>query len=128
MKAAPSLRVGQPSNISALHRGWQSSFAGWPFHALTTLIVGETLSILHLTQSPPDQPALTAPCQRNYPGVRDSGGTGTTAMIARGGQLQLEELAQRSFQLITRMVLILPRRRKRSPGDLKEMEFLTLAI
>lgn len=49
-------------------------------------------------------------------------------MIARGSQLQLEELAQRSFQLITRMVLILPRRRKRSPGDLKEMEFLTLAI
>ncbi len=49
-------------------------------------------------------------------------------MIARGSQLRLEELAERSFQLITRMVLILPRRRKRGPGDLKEMEFLTLAI
>ncbi len=49
-------------------------------------------------------------------------------MIARSSQIQIEELAQRSFQLIARMVLVLPRRRKRSTGDLKEMEFLTLAI
>src|SRR5205085_10207275 len=99
-----------------------------PFRAVTTGIVGETYPIAHVDHFPPRQPALTAPCQRNYPGIRDFGGTGTTAMIARGSQLQLEELAQRSFQLITRMLLILPLRRKRSPRVLKEMELLTLPL
>jgi DNA-binding MarR family transcriptional regulator len=49
-----------------------------------------------------------------------------TAMIARSG-IQLEELAHRSFLFITRMMLSLPRSRRRDAGDLKEMEFLTLA-
>jgi DNA-binding MarR family transcriptional regulator len=49
-------------------------------------------------------------------------------MIARNGAMQLDELAQRSFQLITRMMLGLPRQRRRQQGDLKEMEYLTLAI
>ena len=48
-------------------------------------------------------------------------------MIARGSGIRLEELAQRAFQLITRMMLGLPRGRRRA-GSLKEMEFLTLAI
>ena len=48
-------------------------------------------------------------------------------MIARSGEVQLEELAHRSFLLITRMMLGLPRARRRNTGDLKEMEFQTLA-
>ena len=49
-------------------------------------------------------------------------------MIARSSGIQLEELAQHAFQLITRMTLGLPRSRRRNPGGLKEMEFLALAI
>jgi MarR family transcriptional repressor of emrRAB len=50
-------------------------------------------------------------------------------MIAHNnGVVQLDELAYRSFQLFTRMMLGLPRHRRRQHGDLKEMEFLTLAI
>jgi DNA-binding MarR family transcriptional regulator len=48
-------------------------------------------------------------------------------MIARSGGIQLEELAHRSFLLITRMMLGLPRARRRNSSDLKEMEFMTLA-
>jgi len=48
-------------------------------------------------------------------------------MIARSSEIELEELAHRSFLLITRMMLGLPRTRRRNTGDLKEMEFLTLA-
>lgn len=49
-------------------------------------------------------------------------------MIARGSAIRLEELAQRSFQFITRLMLSLPRNRRRKTGDLKEMEFLTLSL
>jgi len=48
-------------------------------------------------------------------------------MIARGGGVRLDELAERSFHLITRLLLTLPRGRRRH-GDLKDLEFLTLAI
>lgn len=48
-------------------------------------------------------------------------------MIARSG-LQGDELARRSFQLITQLMLTLPLGRRRSTADLKELEFLTLAL
>lgn len=49
-------------------------------------------------------------------------------MIARGSVVQLEELARRSFLLMTRLLLALPRGRRRGSASLKEMEFLTLAV
>jgi DNA-binding MarR family transcriptional regulator len=49
-------------------------------------------------------------------------------MIARGSAMRLEDLAHRSFQFITRLMLSLPRNRRRRTGDLKEMEYLTLAV
>lgn len=49
-------------------------------------------------------------------------------MIAHSNAILLDELAQRSFQFITRMMLSLPRNRRRRTGNLKEMEILSLAI
>src|SRR5688500_10499611 len=49
-------------------------------------------------------------------------------MIARGGGVRLAEVAERSFLLSTRLLLTLPRGRRRQHGDLKDLEFLTLAI
>lgn len=48
-------------------------------------------------------------------------------MIARGG-VRLDRLAERSFQLITHLLLSLPRPRRRQSSDLKDLEFLTLSI
>ena len=53
---------------------------------------------------------------------------GKRPMIARSSAVGLDELAHRSFQLFTQLSLTLPLGRRRSGGDLKEMEFLTLAI
>jgi len=61
---------------------------------------------------------------RWIPGER--GGRTEVAMIARGG-VRIDELAERSFHLITRLLLTLPRGRLRH-GELKDLEFLTLAI
>jgi DNA-binding MarR family transcriptional regulator len=47
-------------------------------------------------------------------------------MIASGTRAPLEELAQALFDLVTRFCLASPRGRRRR-GDLKELEFLTLA-
>lgn len=49
-------------------------------------------------------------------------------MIARSGQIPGNQLARRSFQLITQLMLTLPLGRRRSAADLKELEFLTLAL
>ena len=49
-------------------------------------------------------------------------------MIARSQGVGLEELAHRSFQFFTHLSLSLPLARRRNPGELKELEFLTLAI
>ena len=49
-------------------------------------------------------------------------------MIARSGGMRLDELAERAFQLIVHLLLELPRNRRRSGGDLKDLEFLTLAV
>jgi DNA-binding MarR family transcriptional regulator len=49
-------------------------------------------------------------------------------MIARGSAVGLDELAHRSFQLFTQLSLTSPLGRRRGGGDLKELEFLTLAI
>jgi DNA-binding MarR family transcriptional regulator len=48
-------------------------------------------------------------------------------MLASGTGVRLEEMAQSLFALITQFCLAVPRGRRRS-GDLKEVEFLTLAI
>src|SRR5262249_13038627 len=51
---------------------------------------------------------------------------GRVVMIASGTELHLDELAQRFFQVLIHLDLELPRSRRR--GDLKEMEFHTLAL
>jgi DNA-binding MarR family transcriptional regulator len=48
-------------------------------------------------------------------------------MIASGTGVRLDEVAQSLFALITQFCLAVPRGRRRT-GDLKEVEFLTLAI
>jgi len=49
-------------------------------------------------------------------------------MIARNGAVGLNELAHRAFQLFTQLSLTLPLGRRRSADEIKELEFLTLAI
>ena len=49
-------------------------------------------------------------------------------MIARTSGVGLDELAHRSFQFFTQLSLTLPLGRRRHADDLKELEFLTLAI
>jgi DNA-binding MarR family transcriptional regulator len=49
-------------------------------------------------------------------------------MIARSHHVGLEELAHRSFQFFIQLSLSLPLGRRRQEDDLKELEFLTLAI
>ncbi len=49
-------------------------------------------------------------------------------MIVRTSGVGLDELAHRSFQFFTQLSLTLPLGRRRSADDLKELEFLTLAI
>jgi DNA-binding MarR family transcriptional regulator len=49
-------------------------------------------------------------------------------MIASRSGVHLDELAYRSFRLITRMMLGLPRNRRRDETTLKETEFLTLTM
>jgi DNA-binding MarR family transcriptional regulator len=48
-------------------------------------------------------------------------------MIASGSGVRHDELARQLFSVVTQFCLALPRGRRR-PGDLKEIEFLTLAI
>jgi DNA-binding MarR family transcriptional regulator len=48
-------------------------------------------------------------------------------MIASGGGVRAEELAGQLFSLATQFCLALPRGRRRA-GDLKDIEFLSLAI
>jgi DNA-binding MarR family transcriptional regulator len=49
-------------------------------------------------------------------------------MIARTSGVGLDELAHRSFQFFTQLSLTVPLGRRRHVDDLKELEFLTLAI
>src|SRR5262245_22918622 len=49
-------------------------------------------------------------------------------MIVRSSEVRLDALAQRAFEFITHLALVLPLGRRRGPGDLKETEFLTLSI
>jgi len=49
-------------------------------------------------------------------------------MIVRTSSVGLDELAHRSFQFFTQLSLTLPLGRRRHADDLKELEFLTLAI
>ncbi len=48
-------------------------------------------------------------------------------MVATGTEIQVHELAQHLFDLVTHFCLVSPRGRRRS-GDLKEVEFLTLSL
>jgi DNA-binding MarR family transcriptional regulator len=48
-------------------------------------------------------------------------------MLASGAGVRHEELAHQLFSVVTQFCLALPRGRRRA-GDLKEVEFLTLAI
>jgi DNA-binding MarR family transcriptional regulator len=48
-------------------------------------------------------------------------------MVAAGPGVRLEQIAQDLFEVITHLGLAVPRGRRRA-GDLKEIEFLTLAI
>src|SRR5947208_15050766 len=64
---------------------------------------------------------------RSLPG-RGGTGRGNSAMIARTSGVELDELAHRSCQFFTHLSLTLPLGRRRSADDLKELEFLTLAI
>jgi DNA-binding MarR family transcriptional regulator len=48
-------------------------------------------------------------------------------MVASGAGVRLEEMAQDLFEVITQFCLAAPRGRRRT-GDLKEVEFLTLAV
>ena len=48
-------------------------------------------------------------------------------MVASGSGMRLDELAHDLFDVVTQFCLSVPRGRRRS-GDLKEIEFLTLAI
>ncbi len=48
-------------------------------------------------------------------------------MVITGTRPRLEEIAQDFFQVVTRLSLVAPRSRRRA-GDLKEVEFLTLAL
>src|SRR5258708_285963 len=52
---------------------------------------------------------------------------GRVAMVANGAGVRFEEIAQDLFGVITRFSLVATRGRRRG-GDLKEAEFLTLAI
>jgi DNA-binding MarR family transcriptional regulator len=58
----------------------------------------------------------------------DGTGRGKIAMIVRTTGVGLDELAHRSFDFFTRLSLTLPLGRRRHADDLKELEFLTLAI
>jgi len=49
-------------------------------------------------------------------------------MIAKTSGVSLDELAHRSFEFFTQLSLTLPLGRRRHADDLKEVEFLTLAI
>ena len=49
-------------------------------------------------------------------------------MIVKTTAVGLDELAHRSFDFFTRLSLTLPLGRRRHADDLKELEFLTLAI
>jgi DNA-binding MarR family transcriptional regulator len=49
-------------------------------------------------------------------------------MIARSSGARTDDLARRCLTLFTRLMLELPRGRRRNAGDLKELEFLTLTI
>jgi len=49
-------------------------------------------------------------------------------MIAKTPGVRLHDLAHRSFQFFTQLSLTMPLNRRRGDDDLKEMEFLTLAI
>ncbi len=48
-------------------------------------------------------------------------------MVARSSGLKVQELAHSLFDLVTRFSLLVPRGSRRS-GELKEVEFLTLAL
>jgi DNA-binding MarR family transcriptional regulator len=48
-------------------------------------------------------------------------------MVATGTEYRLEELAQSLFEILTQLNLSIPRKRRRG-ADLKEMEYLTLAL
>src|SRR3954469_17537063 len=55
------------------------------------------------------------------------GSVRTVIMVASSAGIRAEELAQGTFDVITRFCPAVPRGRRRS-GDLKEVEFLTLSI
>lgn len=48
-------------------------------------------------------------------------------MVATGPGIRLEEIAREVFEVLTHLGLTVPQRRRRA-GDLKEIEFLTLAL
>jgi DNA-binding MarR family transcriptional regulator len=48
-------------------------------------------------------------------------------MVATGPGIRLEEMAREVFEVLTQLGLTVPQRRRRA-GDLKEIEFLTLAL
>ena len=72
-----------------------------------------------MSLSPPPDPV-----QRGRDGARHEG---RVAMVASTAGVRLEEVAQNLFAVITQFCLVAPRGRLRS-GDLKEVEFLALAI
>ena len=57
-----------------------------------------------------------------------TGKRGKRVMIARNGAVGLNDLAHRAFQFFTQLSLTLPLGRRREGDEIKEMEFLTLAI
>ena len=48
-------------------------------------------------------------------------------MVATGPGVRLDEIAREVFEVLTHLGLTVPHRRRRA-GDLKEIEFLTLAL
>lgn len=49
-------------------------------------------------------------------------------MIVKSNKVQMTELADQAFQVMTQVLLSLPRGKREIPSKLKEMEFFTLAI
>ncbi len=49
-------------------------------------------------------------------------------MVATGPGVRIEEIAHGCFEIITQLGLTVPRGRRRGSGDLKDVEFLTLAL
>src|SRR5262245_14236976 len=77
---------------------------------------------MRLPEPPSRWRTRPAPAPRAGPRYEEKG-----HMVATRAQARVEEIAQDLFEVLTHLSLAVPRCRRR-PDDLKEVEFLTLAL